>query len=80
QLPQLVRGVGDDVTGHVTISVASHSISPIFDQALALFHEQHPRATLTINVSASTEVARLVREKRASFGLGLVSNRDPALD
>ncbi len=80
QLPQLVRGVGDDVTGHVTISVASHIISPIFDQALALFHEQHPRATLTINVSASTEVARLVREKRASFGLGLVSNRDPALD
>ncbi len=68
------------MTGHVTISVASHIISPIFDQALALFHEQHPRATLTINVSASTEVARLVREKRASFGLGLVSNRDPALD
>jgi DNA-binding transcriptional LysR family regulator len=80
QLPQLVRGVGDNVTGHVTISVASHIISPIFDQALALFHEQHPNATLTINVSASTEVARLVREKRASFGLGLVSNRDPALD
>lgn len=80
QLPQLVRGVGDDVTGHVTISVASHIVSPIFDRALGLFHEQHPRATLTINVSASTEVARLVREKRASFGLGLVSNRDPALD
>lgn len=80
QLPQLVRGVGDNVTGHVTISVASHIISPIFDQALALFHEQHPNATLTINVSASTEVARLVREKRTSFGLGLVSNRDPALD
>jgi DNA-binding transcriptional LysR family regulator len=77
---KLVRGVGDNVTGHVTISVASHIISPIFDQALALFHEQHPNATLTINVSASTEVARLVREKRASFGLGLVSNRDPALD
>ncbi|MFK3665698.1 LysR family transcriptional regulator [Ochrobactrum teleogrylli] len=80
QLPQLVRGVGDNVTGHVTISVASHIISPIFDQALALFHEQYPNATLTINVSASTEVARLVREKRASFGLGLVSNRDTALD
>ncbi len=80
QLPQLVRGVGDNVTGHVTISVASHIVSPIFDQALSMFHEQHSRATLAINVSASTEVARLVREKRASFGLGLVSNRDPALD
>lgn len=80
QLPQLVRGVGDNVTGHVTISVASHIVSPLFDQALALFHEHHPNATLTITVSASTEVARLVREKRASFGLGLVSNRDPALD
>ncbi|MBC2887215.1 LysR family transcriptional regulator [Ochrobactrum sp. CM-21-5] len=80
QLPQLVRGVSNNVTGHVTIAVASHIVSPIFDRALALFHEQHPRATLTVKVSASTEVLRQVRERRASFGLCLVSVRDPALE
>ncbi|WP_429817782.1 LysR family transcriptional regulator [Ensifer sp. B1-9] len=80
QLPQLVRGVSDDVTGHVTIAVASHVVSPIFDRALMEFHRSYPRATLTINVGPSGEVTRQVREKRASFGLCLVSVRDPALD
>lgn len=80
QLPQLVRGVGDDVTGHVTIAVASHVISPIFDKALTAFHRSHPRATLTITVATSGDVTRQVREKRASLGLCLVSNRDAALD
>lgn len=80
QLPQLVRGVSDDVTGHVTIAVASHVVSPIFDRALMEFHRNYPRATLTINVAPSGDVTRQVREKRASFGLCLVSVRDPALD
>lgn len=80
QLPQLVRGVSDDVTGHVTIAVASHVVSPLFDRALAEFHRNHPRATLTISVAASGDVTRQVRDKRASFGLCLVSVRDPALE
>lgn len=80
QLPQLVRGVGDDVTGHVTIAVASHVVSPLFDNALSEFHRAHPRATLSIVVGPSSDVARQVREKRASFGLCLVSSRDPTLE
>lgn len=58
QLPLLVRGVSDDVTGHVTIAVASHVVSPIFDRALMEFHRSYPRATLTINVAPSGEVTR----------------------
>lgn len=80
QLPLLVRGVSDDVTGHVTIAVASHVVSPIFDRALADFHRAYPRASITISVAPSVEVAKQVRERRASFGLCLVSQRDPALD
>ncbi len=80
QLPQLVRGVSDDVTGHVTIAVASHVVSPLFDRALAEFHRNNPRATLNIVVGPSGDVARQVRDKRASFGLCLVSARDPALE
>lgn len=80
QLPMLVRGVSDDVTGHVNIAVASHVVSPLFDRALAAFHRNHPRASLTISVAASTEVTKQVRERRASFGICLVSQRDPMLD
>ncbi len=80
QLPQLLRGVSDDVTGHATIAVASHVVSPLFDRALAEFHRNNPRATLNIVVGPSGDVTRQVRDKRASFGLCLVSARDPALD
>ncbi len=80
QLPMLVRGVSDDVTGHVNIAVASHVVSPLFDKALAAFHRNHPRASLTISVAASTEVTKQVRERRASFGICLVSQRDAMLD
>lgn len=80
QLPQIVRSVSEDVSGHVTIAVASHVVSPLFDQALFDFHRTYPRATLTLSVMPSSEVARHVRQKRASFGLCLVSAKDPALD
>jgi DNA-binding transcriptional LysR family regulator len=80
QLPLLMRGISDDVTGHVMIATASHVVSPLFDRALAEFHRDYPRASITISVAASTEVAKQVRERRASFGICLVSQRDPALD
>jgi DNA-binding transcriptional LysR family regulator len=80
QLPLLMRGISDDVTGHVMIATASHVVSPLFDQALSEFHRNYPRASITISVAASTEVAKQVRERRASFGICLVSQRDPALE
>ncbi|MBZ9963037.1 LysR family transcriptional regulator [Mesorhizobium sp. BR1-1-2] len=79
QLPLLMRGISDDVTGHVMIATASHVVSPLFDRALSEFHRNYPRASITISVAASTEVAKQVRERRASFGVCLVSQRDPAL-
>ncbi|MCR4268712.1 LysR family transcriptional regulator [Nitratireductor sp. ZSWI3] len=80
QLPLLVRGVSDDVTGHVTVALASHVVSPLFDRALSEFHAAYPRASLTLQVAPSVEVAKQVRERRVSFGVCLVSQRDPALD
>ena len=80
QLPLLMRGISDEVTGHVTIALASHVESPLFDRALAEFHKNYPRASITLNVLTSIDVARQVRERRASFGICLVSQRDPALD
>jgi DNA-binding transcriptional LysR family regulator len=80
QLPVLMRGVDDDVTGHVSVAVASHVVSPLFDIALAQFHLNHPRASLTISVSPSADVTKQVGERRASFGICLVNQRNPSLD
>ncbi len=80
QLPLLMRGVSDDVTGHATIAVASHVVSPLFDRALSQFHANYPRASITISIAARSDVTKQVRERRASLGICLVSQRDPALD
>jgi len=80
QLPLLMRGIDDDVTGHVSVAVASHVVSPLFDTALAQFHLNHPRASLTISVNPSAEVTKQVSERRVAFGICLVSQRNPALD
>lgn len=80
RIPILVRDVTEEITGKVTIAVASHVISPVFDEVLAEFHQTHPKATFTISVGTSVEAAKKVREKHASFGLCLVSREDPKLD
>lgn len=80
QLPLLMRGVSEDVTGHVTIALASHVVSPLLDRALGDFHRTYPRASITLSVAPSVEVTKQVRERRASFGICLVSQRDTALD
>lgn len=79
QLPDLMQGMAGAVTGHVSIALASHVVSPLFDRALSAFHTAHPRANLTIAVAESLEVVQRVRERRASFGICLMRERDPAL-
>lgn len=73
-------GLTDDGTGHVTIALASHVVSQLLDRALGEFHRTYPRATVTLSVAPSVDVTKQVRERRASFGICLVSQRDPALD
>lgn len=79
RLPILLRDVEDEISGHVAIAVASHVVSPVFDDALADFHQVHPKASFTITVSTSQEVATAVVQKRASFGLCLVHAEDARL-
>jgi DNA-binding transcriptional LysR family regulator len=76
----LTRDIKDEITGHVRIAMASHVISPIFDEVLAAFHLANPKATYEIEVDTSAEVTRAVLEKSASFGLCLVHKRSPRLE
>ncbi len=79
RLPVLMRDARDEVTGHVEVDVASHVVTPLFDAALAAFHREHPRATVSISVLPSSDVLKRVRERRASFGLCLVNQKEAAL-
>lgn len=80
RLGTIMRDVSDQVRGHVEIAMASHVVSPLFDQALAQFHQQNPAATFSINISASKDALEAVMARRASFAVCLVRNRNPKLE
>ncbi|POF30406.1 LysR family transcriptional regulator [Roseibium marinum] len=80
RLGTLMREVTDEVRGHVEIAMASHVVCPIFDDTLREFHEKHPAATLSINVSASKDALEAVTSRRASLAVCLVRDRNPKLE
>ncbi|WP_187431375.1 LysR family transcriptional regulator [Roseobacter fucihabitans] len=75
-----LKDVTDEITGHVTISVATHAESPVIDAALRQFHTNHPRATLSIQVVTSGDILTAVRRKTVTCGIGLAQNKVPELD
>ncbi len=79
RLAVVLRDVREEITGHVTIAMASHVVCPLFDDALAEAHRLHPRITYTIEVDTSAEVTRAVLQKTASFGVCLVHRPHPRL-
>ena len=74
-----LREVTDEVRGHVQIAMASHVVCPLFDAALTDFHTAHPRATLSIDVSASRGALAAVTARRASMAVCLVREKSPRL-
>lgn len=75
----LIRDVTDEVRGHVEIAMASHVVSQLFDETLDAFHQTHPAATLSINISASRHALEEVTSRRASLAVCLVRERSPKL-
>lgn len=80
RLSTLMRDMTDEVTGHVRLSLASHVICPLFDQVLAEFHTENPRATLAIEVHSSAQAIETVSARSASFAICLVHQRNPKLE
>ncbi len=80
RLSTLMREMTDEVSGHVRIAVASHVVCPLFDEMLAAFHAEHPRATLSIDAYSSADAIAEVTARRASFAVCLVGKRNPRLE
>jgi len=76
----LLREVGEEVRGHVTIAIASHVYCPLFDQVLGDFHRSYPAATFSFDVSASRQAVEAVLARRVSFAVCLLREHDPKLE
>ena len=80
RLSTLMRDMTDEVTGHVRLALASHVVCPLFDQVLAEFHTENPRATLSIEVHSSAQAIESVSARAASLAICLVHQRNPRLE
>lgn len=72
QLPNLMSGMDDQITGHISIAVASHVVSKHFDHVLEQFNAAHPQVTYSISTIDSTEVVAHVQQNRATLGICLL--------
>ncbi len=80
QIPDLLTDSKASISGHITIAMTSHVVSPHFDRVLREFNAVHPDATYSISISESAEVLNRLRANRTTLGVCLMRESDPALD
>lgn len=80
QLPVLLDAGEEEITGHISILLASHVVSPHFDEVLEAFAGRHPKVTFSIVIAESAEVVSRIRQNRASFGICLLNEVPKDLD
>ncbi len=80
QLPTLMSGLDEQVKGHVSIAVASHVVSPHFDDVLERFNARHPGVTYSISTLASADVVSHLKQNRVTLGVCLLHERPVKLD
>ena len=80
RLSTLMRDMTEEVTGHVSIALASHVVCPLFEGVLAEFHIEHPSATFSMNVLSSSDAVESVSARAASFAVCLAHKRSPGLE
>lgn len=79
RLGTLIRDMDEEISGHVSLAMASHVVSPVLDEVLSQFHQRHRLATLSIDVMTSQDVIQAVRQRQASLGIALVHEKQPHL-
>lgn len=80
RLRDVTKQAADVISGNVTISLASHVISPLFDDMLTEINATYPDVSFVIKTATSHEVAQSVFDRDASFGICLVNQRIPELE
>ncbi|OAN76901.1 LysR family transcriptional regulator [Sulfitobacter sp. EhC04] len=80
QLPDLVSGLEDQVTGQISIAAASHVVSPHFDAVLERFNGLYPEVTYVISTMDSPDIIAHLQQNRATFGICLLNGIPDGLD
>jgi len=80
QLPDLMSGLDDQVTGHVSIAVASHVVSKHFDGVLEQFNARYPQVTYSISTLESAEVVAHVQQNSMTMGICLLQESPARLE
>jgi DNA-binding transcriptional LysR family regulator len=80
RLPNLVGETEEEITGHVSIGLASHVISPLLDDLLEQFCRRHPKVDFSMSVAESQEVVNSLLQKRMTLGFCLAEKLDSRLD
>jgi len=80
QLPDLMSGLDDEVTGHISIAVASHVVSTHFDTVLEQFNERYPQVTYSISTLESAQVVGHVQQNGMTLGICLLQEIPTLLD
>ncbi|MEO1190773.1 MAG: LysR family transcriptional regulator [Pseudomonadota bacterium] len=79
RLPDLLAKAEEPISGQISIALTTHIVSPLFDEPLARFHREHPAVRSDLTVRSSEDSIKAVLQKRASFAICLVHQRDPRL-
>jgi len=79
QMPSLLAATGEELSGHISVAIASHVISDHFDEVLHSFAKRHPKVTFTFTVAESDEIVARVNQNRTSLGICLLLRTPPGL-
>lgn len=80
QLPDLMGGLQEEVTGQINIALASHVVAPHFDAVLERFNTLYPKVSYSISTMDSVAVVSTLQQNRASFGVALLHRPPAGLD
>ncbi|MAU46383.1 MAG: LysR family transcriptional regulator [Rhodobacteraceae bacterium] len=63
----------DEERGEVRFQIITNLRSPLFDEALRLFHQRHPSVSFRIEVQSSQTIIRNLQDERVGLGVCLLS-------
>ncbi|MFC2969730.1 LysR family transcriptional regulator [Acidimangrovimonas pyrenivorans] len=80
RLKEATTSAAREISGSVTIHLASHVTTPILDRVLTDLYRKHPGISYRMRIRSSAAVAEDVRDQHATLGICLVNRKLPLLD
>ncbi|WP_069300071.1 LysR family transcriptional regulator [Neptunicoccus sediminis] len=79
-LKEITIASSSEISGEITIHLASHVITPLLDDLLTETKTLYPKVSFNIKTATSAVVTSAVLDRQASFGICLVNRKLPDLN